>query len=104
MATATPLKPETLRTLPSDAVRQIQWRFADRYDLQMLVQSVRSVARGPVARLVAVESRQNVRPLGFARDEIWIADDFDAPLPDEILAAFNGNVPTKTSKRKRKRK
>jgi alkylation response protein AidB-like acyl-CoA dehydrogenase len=29
------------------------WRFAERYDLQMLVQSARGVARGPVARLVA---------------------------------------------------
>ena len=29
------------------------WRFAERYDLQMLVQSTRAVARGPVARLVA---------------------------------------------------
>lgn len=48
---------ETLRTLPGDAVRQIQWRFADRYDLQMLVQSTRSVARGPVARLVAAGAR-----------------------------------------------
>ena len=38
----------TLRTLPSDDVRQILWRFADRYDLQMLVQSARGVARGPV--------------------------------------------------------
>ena len=42
-----------LRALPGDEVRQILWRFADRYDLQMLVQSVRAVARGPVARLVA---------------------------------------------------
>ena len=33
------------------------WRFADRYDLQMLVQSVRAVARGPVARLVAQGGR-----------------------------------------------
>src|SRR5271157_2518093 len=58
-STATPLKPETLRTLPSDAVRQIQWRFADRYDLQMLVQSARSVARDPVARLVANGGRNS---------------------------------------------
>ncbi|MEI7732996.1 MAG: acyl-CoA dehydrogenase family protein [Verrucomicrobiota bacterium] len=29
------------------------WRFAERYDLAMLVQSTRQVARGPVARLVA---------------------------------------------------
>ena len=46
-----------LRALPGDDVRQILWRFADRYDLQMLVQSVRAVARGPVARLVASGAR-----------------------------------------------
>jgi alkylation response protein AidB-like acyl-CoA dehydrogenase len=49
---------ETLRTLPGDDARQVLWRFADRFDLQMLVQSVRQVARGPVARLVAEGARQ----------------------------------------------
>ena len=44
---------ETLRTLPGDDVRQIMWRYADRFDLQMAVQSARSVARGVVARMVA---------------------------------------------------
>jgi prevent-host-death family protein len=58
----------------------------------------------PVARLVAVEKKNNVRPLGFARGEIWIADDFDAPLPDHLLAAFYGEVPDKATRRKRKRK
>jgi alkylation response protein AidB-like acyl-CoA dehydrogenase len=48
---------ETLRTLPGDDVRQIMWRFADRYELQMLIQSARAVARGPVARLVAEGAR-----------------------------------------------
>jgi alkylation response protein AidB-like acyl-CoA dehydrogenase len=48
-----------MRTLPTDAARQIQWRFADRYDLQMLVQSARSVARGPVAKLVAQGGRNS---------------------------------------------
>jgi alkylation response protein AidB-like acyl-CoA dehydrogenase len=47
----------TLRTLPGDEVRQILWRFADRFDLQMVVQSVRAVARGPVAQLVANGAR-----------------------------------------------
>jgi alkylation response protein AidB-like acyl-CoA dehydrogenase len=46
-----------LRALPADDVRQILWRYADRFDLQMLVQSVRAVARGPVARLVAQGAR-----------------------------------------------
>ncbi len=50
---------ETLRTLPGDEVRQILWRFAERYDLQMLVQSARGVARGPVARLVAAGARHS---------------------------------------------
>jgi alkylation response protein AidB-like acyl-CoA dehydrogenase len=44
-------------TLPSDAVRQIQWQFSDRFDLQMLVQSARGVARGTVARLVGAGER-----------------------------------------------
>ena len=50
---------ETLKTLPSDDVRQIMWRYQDRYDLQMLIQSSRSVARGVVARLVAAGARNS---------------------------------------------
>jgi len=46
-------------TLPGDAVRQIQWRFADRFDLQMLVSSARGVARGTVARLVSAGERNS---------------------------------------------
>ncbi len=42
-----------LATLPGDDVRQIMWRYTDRYDLQMVVQSARGVARGHVARMVA---------------------------------------------------
>jgi alkylation response protein AidB-like acyl-CoA dehydrogenase len=48
-----------LTTLPSDDLRQIMWRFADRYELHMLVQAVRGVARGPVARLVAGGARNS---------------------------------------------
>ncbi len=48
---------EALKTLPGDDIRQILWRFEDRYDLAMLIQSVRAVARGPVARLVAQGGR-----------------------------------------------
>lgn len=47
----------TLRTLPGDDVRQIMWRFADRFDLQMSVQSARGIARSVVAKLVAEGAR-----------------------------------------------
>ena len=57
----TPVTPprETLKTLPGDDVRQIMWRYQNRYDLQMLIQSSRSVARGVVARLVAAGARNS---------------------------------------------
>lgn len=50
---------ESLKTLPGDDVRQVLWRFESRYDLQMLVQSARGVARGVVARLVAEGARNH---------------------------------------------
>ena len=57
MGTATVIEEKIMLTLPGDAVRQIQWRYADRFDLQMLVQSARGVARGTVAQLVAAGER-----------------------------------------------
>src|SRR5512143_2416814 len=63
-----------LRTLPGDDVRQILWRFADRYELQMLVQSARGVARGPVARLVA-EGERNSHDWTSRKTELLAAYD-----------------------------
>lgn len=45
----------------------------------------------PVVELVAIESTHAVRTPGSLKGKIKIADDFDAPLPDEILNAFEGN-------------
>ncbi len=50
---------DSIRTLPGDDVRQIMWRFSERFDMQMAVQSSRSVARGLVARLVADGARNS---------------------------------------------
>ena len=57
--TTAPSVGTSLNTLPTDDVRQLMWRFADRYELQMLVQGARGVARGPVARLVAEGARNS---------------------------------------------
>lgn len=48
-----------LPTLPGDDIRQIMWRYSDRYDIQMAVQSARQVARTTVAQLVAEGERNN---------------------------------------------
>lgn len=43
----------------------------------------------PVAKLVSVaESPRKPREGGQWRGKIWIADDFDDPLPDELQRAF----------------
>ena len=65
---------DSLQTLPGDDVRQILWRFSQRYDLQMLVQSARQVARGPVARAVAS---------GLRNTHEW------TPEKAELLKAFD---------------
>lgn len=45
----------------------------------------------PVARLVPLDSRKTERRrLGTLAGIMVIPDDFDAPLPDELLAAFEG--------------
>ncbi|MGH9604626.1 MAG: type II toxin-antitoxin system Phd/YefM family antitoxin [Terracidiphilus sp.] len=45
----------------------------------------------PVARLTALKKEKKPRiTLGLLEGQGWIADDFDAPLPDEILAQFEG--------------
>ncbi|MGA8743119.1 MAG: acyl-CoA dehydrogenase family protein [Terracidiphilus sp.] len=59
MATSATTTTPTMLILPGDPLRQIQWRFADRYDLQMLVQSARTVARGTVAHMVAAGERNS---------------------------------------------
>jgi prevent-host-death family protein len=42
----------------------------------------------PVARLVAVTKRQERRWPGTAKGTLVYSDDFDAPLPDEVLDSF----------------
>ena len=42
----------------------------------------------PVARLIPFRPALEPRVPGSMKGKIWIADDFDAPLPPEILREF----------------
>ncbi|MGA8194900.1 MAG: type II toxin-antitoxin system Phd/YefM family antitoxin [Acetobacteraceae bacterium] len=44
----------------------------------------------PVARLVPIEKKQERRKLGTLAGQFTVPDDFDDPLSDEILDAFEG--------------
>src|SRR5208283_4412199 len=42
----------------------------------------------PVAKVIAVGPAKGVRPLGAMEGQFHIPEDFDAPLPDDLLALF----------------
>jgi prevent-host-death family protein len=44
----------------------------------------------PKARLVPLATPKLPRRPGGAEGKIWMADDFDDPLPDDIMAGFEG--------------
>lgn len=51
-----------------------------------------TIARGgkPVARLVPVEDAWTARVPGRDVGKGWVSDDFDEPLPDDVLNLFYG--------------
>lgn len=45
----------------------------------------------PIAQMTPIETpSQTPRPFGLCAGEFNVPDDFDAPLPDDILDAFEG--------------
>ena len=58
------------------------------------------VNRGvPVARLVPISAEECTRRLGCFRGQMNIPDDFDAPLPDDILGAFEWKTGAQNKKK-----
>ncbi|XUW90495.1 type II toxin-antitoxin system Phd/YefM family antitoxin [Burkholderia sp. M6-3] len=44
----------------------------------------------PAARLVPMERAKVTRRFGGLKGKVHIGDDFNAPLPDDVIAAFEG--------------
>jgi prevent-host-death family protein len=44
----------------------------------------------PVVRLTKLEPVKRPIRYGVLKGQIWISDDFDAPLPDKFLKSFEG--------------
>ena len=45
----------------------------------------------PLAKLVALTATAKKRKLGILKGKLTAPEDFDAPLPEEVLASFEGN-------------
>jgi antitoxin (DNA-binding transcriptional repressor) of toxin-antitoxin stability system len=44
----------------------------------------------PIAELRPIASSKQLRPFGLCAGEFTVPDDFDAPLPEDLLNAFEG--------------
>ena len=42
----------------------------------------------PIAKIVPIQSERKPRHPGTGKGKLWIADDFDADLPEEIIESF----------------
>jgi prevent-host-death family protein len=85
MATTTPIK-QTVN------IYEAKTQLSKLVDLAASGQDIVIARAGkPVARLTGLEPQQNrLTGLGALKGKGWIAEDFDAPLPDHILAEFEG--------------
>jgi len=46
----------------------------------------------PVVRLTKLEPEKKPIVFGLMKGEIWVAEDFDDPLPPEVLAEFEADL------------
>lgn len=46
----------------------------------------------PVARLLGIGNVRPRRQLGVLKGKIAITDDFDAPLPEDVLTAYDADI------------
>jgi antitoxin (DNA-binding transcriptional repressor) of toxin-antitoxin stability system len=44
----------------------------------------------PVAKLSSIHAKRKALPYGMLKGKLKAKADFDAPLPDDVIAAFEG--------------
>ena len=59
-------------------------------EVQRGAEIVISSSGKPLARLLPFDNENKSIRFGVLRGKVKVADDFDAPLPDDILAEFEG--------------
>ncbi len=82
---------QTITMLPGDEIRQIMWRYADRFDMQMAVMGARSVARGLIARLVA-DGERNTHDWTDAKNRMYQAFDESGITAAGLDMAYGGII------------
>ncbi len=58
----------------------------------------------PVAKLIPAGPHTGSRPLGFDHGRIWLAEDFDAPIPELEALFYDAPVTSPSQSPKKKKK
>ena len=83
------------------SIRQAKARFSRLVERVSAGEEIIIARAGkPVARLAPL-ARRAPRRLGRMKGRIWIAPDFDAPLPGDLLDLYNGEAKPKRKVRAR---
>jgi antitoxin (DNA-binding transcriptional repressor) of toxin-antitoxin stability system len=71
-----------------DEIRRDPIKYFDRVEAGETLFIIR--ADKPIAEIKPIASNKQLRPFGLCAGEFTVPDDFDAPLPEDILSAFEG--------------
>jgi prevent-host-death family protein len=72
-------------------IHEAKTHFSKLVDAAMKGQETLIAKAGkPAAKLVAITTPKTKRKFGVLKGKVRIAKDFDAPLPDDVLAGFEG--------------
>jgi hypothetical protein len=74
----------------TEAINRVCDRIGDQRDEFVVEAARRILERGAAAEIRALPSGGGPRPIGLAAGEFMVPDDFDDPLPDDLIDMFDG--------------
>ncbi|NEP83554.1 MAG: type II toxin-antitoxin system Phd/YefM family antitoxin [Okeania sp. SIO3B3] len=73
----------TIDEIQSDPLKYL--RLVEEGETVVIIRSEQAIAE-----IRPIASSKNLRPFGLCAGEFTVPDDFDAPLPEDMLDAFEG--------------
>ena len=74
----------------SDSGRKVIKMQGNANRLKSNVETLTSGSNGGKVEIIMKSEQMQLRPVGLCRGQFMVPDDFDDPLPDDILEEFEG--------------
>lgn len=71
-----------------DEIQRDPLKYLDRVEAGETLVIIKS--NKAIAEIKPIASSKQLRPFGLCAGEFTVPDDFDAPLPEDLLSAFEG--------------